>query len=96
LRILEGLRCRPMFGGYGFYLGTDFFGILHDGRLYFKTDESTRKYRDREWALRAWREPGPEVVLRSSGRDRRRRRGTGLVGERGGNAQRDPGGEGSG
>src|SRR5512134_3894014 len=48
LRSLEGLRCRPMFGGYGLYLGADFFGILHEGRLYFKTDESTRAtYRKR-------------------------------------------------
>jgi DNA transformation protein len=63
LRILEGLRCRPMFGGYGFYLGTDFFGILHDGRLYFKTDESTRKeYRDRGMGPFA---PGGNQVLKS-------------------------------
>jgi DNA transformation protein len=42
LRSLEGLSCRSMFGGYGLYLKADFFGILHDGRLYFKTDETTR------------------------------------------------------
>lgn len=42
LRSLEGLRCRSMFGGYGLYLGAAFFGILHDGRLYFRTDETTR------------------------------------------------------
>jgi len=48
LRFLEGVSCRSMFGGYGLYLGTDFFGILHEGRLYFKTDETTRgNYRDR-------------------------------------------------
>lgn len=48
LRSLEGIRCRPMFGGHGLYLGEDFFGIVYDGRLYFKTDESTRmEYRDR-------------------------------------------------
>lgn len=44
---LEGVRCRPMFGGYGLYLGEAFFGIIHEGCLYFKTDETTRvKYRD--------------------------------------------------
>ena len=32
-----------MFGGYGLYLGVHFFGILHEGRLYFKTDETTRE-----------------------------------------------------
>jgi len=48
LRPLEGLSCRAMFGGYGLYLEADFFGILHDGRLFFKTDETTRaNYRKR-------------------------------------------------
>lgn len=31
-----------MFGGYGLYQGKIFFGILYKGRLYFKTDASTR------------------------------------------------------
>jgi DNA transformation protein len=35
---LQGLRCRRMFGGYGLYCGERFFGIVHDGRLYFKTN----------------------------------------------------------
>ena len=39
---LEDLRCRPMFGGHGLYRGEVFFGILHRGNLYFKTDEKTR------------------------------------------------------
>ena len=44
---LEGIICRSMFGGYGLYLGETFFGIIHDGRLFFKTDETTRKkYRE--------------------------------------------------
>jgi DNA transformation protein len=48
LRSLEDVSCRSMFGGYGLYLAEDFFGIVYDGRLYFKTDETTReKYRDR-------------------------------------------------
>ncbi|HZD54928.1 MAG TPA: TfoX/Sxy family protein [Candidatus Aquicultoraceae bacterium] len=43
---LEGVSCRSMFGGYGLYLGPDFFAIVYDGRLYFRTDEATReKYR---------------------------------------------------
>jgi len=33
---------RPMFGGCGLYRGDDFFGILHQGRLYFKTGPRTR------------------------------------------------------
>ena len=36
------LDCRAMFGGFGLYSGSIFFGIIHKGRLYFKTDEITR------------------------------------------------------
>ena len=32
------VTCRAMFGGHGLYHGKDFFGIIHRGRLYFKTD----------------------------------------------------------
>lgn len=34
--------CRAMFGGYGLYHGKVFFGIIYKGRLYFKTDSTTR------------------------------------------------------
>jgi DNA transformation protein len=47
LHSLGDIRCRAMFGGYGLYLGEDFFGIVYDGRLYFKTDEGTRKKYER-------------------------------------------------
>ena len=39
---LAGLRCRGMFGGYGMYEGSKFFGIISKGRLYFKTDKNSR------------------------------------------------------
>lgn len=39
---LHGITCRAMFGGYGVYQGDVFFGIIHKGRLYFKTDEQTK------------------------------------------------------
>lgn len=42
---LQGIgevRCRAMFGGYGLYRRTVFFGIIHKGRLYFNTNASTR------------------------------------------------------
>jgi len=41
LASLAGLRCKRMFGGYGLYCGEQFFGIVHDGRLYFKTNPDT-------------------------------------------------------
>jgi DNA transformation protein len=45
---LPGLRCRRMFGGYGLYQGSAFFGIIAGDRLYFKTDAgSVARYRER-------------------------------------------------
>jgi DNA transformation protein and related proteins len=45
---LRGVTCRAMFGGYGLYRGDAFFGIIHKGRLYFKTDDASREtYRQR-------------------------------------------------
>lgn len=45
---LDGVSARRMFGGHGLYLGDAFVGIIHDGRLYFRTDEVSRgDYRDR-------------------------------------------------
>ena len=42
LRGLAELEVRPMFGGFGLYAGGKFFGIHFQGRLYFKTSETTR------------------------------------------------------
>lgn len=42
LRDLADLEVRPMFGGFGLYAGGKFFGIHFQGRLYFKTSETTR------------------------------------------------------
>jgi len=45
---LPGLTSRAMFGGYGLYQRDIFFGIIHKGRLYFKTDRMTAsRYRNR-------------------------------------------------
>ena len=63
MRSLEDVSCRSMFGGYGLYLGADFFGIVYDGRLYFKTDETTREnYRARGMGPFA---PNEKQVLKS-------------------------------
>ncbi len=43
---LPDLCCRAMFGGFGLYQGTLFFGIIHTGRLYLKvTPNSVMLYR---------------------------------------------------
>ncbi len=39
---MRPVTCRAMFGGFGLYHHDIFFGILHKGRLYFKTDDQTR------------------------------------------------------
>lgn len=38
LSALPDLRAKAMFGAHGLYCGEKFFGILDEGRLYFKTD----------------------------------------------------------
>jgi DNA transformation protein len=42
LRALPDLRAKAMFGGHGLYQAARFFGLLMDGRLYFKTDDESR------------------------------------------------------
>jgi DNA transformation protein and related proteins len=49
MRDLDGVDARRMFGGFGLYREETFFGILHNGRLYFKIDEaSVGEYRKRK------------------------------------------------
>lgn len=43
LRDLEIVRVRPMFGSFGLYYENNFFAILWQGRLFFKTNSKTRK-----------------------------------------------------
>ena len=39
---MNPVNCRSMFGAFGLYHRDVFFGILHKGRLYFKTNDQTR------------------------------------------------------
>ncbi|HEU4394417.1 MAG TPA: TfoX/Sxy family protein [Planctomycetota bacterium] len=39
---LDGVEARAMFGGYGLYLGEEFFGMVWKGRAWFRTDERSR------------------------------------------------------
>lgn len=41
LGALGGVDARPMFGGAGFYLDGQFFGILYQERLYFRVSADT-------------------------------------------------------
>ena len=40
---LGDVEARPMFGGAGFYLDGEFFGILYNERLYFRVSADTIK-----------------------------------------------------
>jgi DNA transformation protein len=42
LQQLDDVTCRRMFGCYGLYQNGVFFGIIAQGRLYFKTSATTR------------------------------------------------------
>ena len=42
LRVLTDVRAKAMFGAHGIYAGEKFFGILDEGRLFFKTDAATQ------------------------------------------------------
>ena len=37
---LGDIRCRPMFGGLGFYAGDLFFALADDGAVYLKGDDA--------------------------------------------------------
>jgi DNA transformation protein len=43
LSALPELRAKAMFGAHGLYAGDKFFGILDEGRLFFKTDAQSQK-----------------------------------------------------
>lgn len=38
----RGIKTRAMFGGHGLYMNQSFFGIVHKGALYLRTDEASR------------------------------------------------------
>lgn len=60
---LRGVTSRAMFGGYGLYQGTVFFGAIYKGQLYFKTDDTSRaKYTSR--GMKPFR-PNPRQTLKN-------------------------------
>ena len=63
LRDVPDVHSRRMFSGYGLYRGEKFFGIDSEGRVYFKTNEKTRKqYEDRGMQPFA---PSPTQILKN-------------------------------
>ena len=43
LRAVPDVRAKAMFGAHGLYQDEHFFGILDEGRLFFKTDASEQR-----------------------------------------------------
>lgn len=72
LRELPGLTCRAMFGGHGLSHRGTFFGIIHQGRLYFKTSPPLRRryvmqgmapFRpNRRQTLKSYYEVPPDII----------------------------------
>ena len=60
---IDAVMYKQMFGGYGLYSGVVFFGIVYDGRLYFKTDDATRG-RYLEWESAPF-QPNAKQTLKS-------------------------------
>lgn len=60
---LDAALYKPMFGGYGLYEGIVFFGIVFDGRLYFKTDDATRPQYE-EWGSEPF-QPNSKQTLKN-------------------------------
>lgn len=60
---LRSLTTRAMFGGYGLYQRSTFFGIIHKGRLYFKVTTITlSRYTD--YGMKPFR-PNAKQTLKS-------------------------------
>ena len=53
---------KRMFGGHGLYKGEYFFGIMHQGRLFFKTDETTKPQYE-EYGMKPF-SPSEKVILK--------------------------------
>ena len=63
LHLLERVDCRSMFGGHGLYCEGIFFGIIADGRVYFKTNtNSVSDYLDR--GMKPF-QPNPKQTLKN-------------------------------
>jgi DNA transformation protein len=64
LSALDGIVAKPMFGGAGFYLDGEFFGILFKDRLYFRVSDATiGEYQKRK--MKAFRPTGQRANRRT-------------------------------
>ena len=65
LSALPGVRAKAMFGAHGLYSGENFFGILDEGRLFFKTDaQSQADYTSRGMGPFIYESKGKVMTMR--------------------------------
>jgi DNA transformation protein len=60
---IQGTRFKRMFGGFGIYCDELFFGIIHGDRLYFHTNEKTKKRYEGE-GMSPFITPGGKIALK--------------------------------
>jgi DNA transformation protein len=64
LSALSDVRAKAMFGAHGLYSEDKFFGILDEGRVFFKTDaQSEKDYLDRGMEPFTYRAKGKVVTM---------------------------------
>jgi DNA transformation protein len=64
LSALPDVRTRAMFGAHGLYQGDHFFGILDEGRLFFKTNaQSQEEYLSRGMAAFTYESKGRTLTM---------------------------------
>jgi DNA transformation protein len=64
LGALPDVRAKAMFGAHGIYSGENFFGILDEGRLFFKTDAASQAdYTSRGMGPFTYQARGKKVAL---------------------------------
>lgn len=52
-----------MFGGFGIYAGEVFFAIIFDSRLYFKTNDVTKKQYE-DWGMKPFIPSAKQIMKR--------------------------------
>jgi DNA transformation protein len=66
LKNVAGVSARAMFGGFGIYKGGVMFGVIFEGGLYFKVDDSNRAdYEARKSGPFVYESPGRKPVAMS-------------------------------
>jgi len=63
LHEIRNLEARRMFGAYGIYADGKFFGIIDEGRIYFKTDDAAKE-RYKKRGMKPFR-PTPKQTLKN-------------------------------